>query len=164
MNGTTLKRDRSVGIVCIVLAALIAYGTTDIKAPLNAGDPGPKLFPLIGCAILIICGIAMLLGKKRTKPVRTFLTKQQWKRAGLLFALYILDILLMWIVGFTVSNVVMLFVLCLLFSAGNKKTSRLWAIGRALLYTAILSALLYLAYVVGLDLQLPEGLLWSLFK
>lgn len=160
-----LHRDHIIGIVCLVISAFFAISSMGIKAPLNPGDPGARLFPLIGCGILCICGIGMLIKKPDiASEERVFLTKEQWKRALIIFALYILNLLLMWVLGFVIANTVMLMILCLLFTEGRhaeEKKSKI--IIRAIIYTALLSAALYLAYDIALNLPLPDGVLWNLF-
>lgn len=166
MKAQKIHRDHIVGVVCLIISVFFAISSQNIKSSLNPGDPGSKLFPLIGCGVLLVCGIGMLIKKPDVaSESRVLLTKDQWKRAITLFALYILNLLIMWIFGFIVANTVMLLVLCLLFTAGtHAELKKSQIVIRAIIYTVFLSAALYLAYDVALNLQLPEGILWDLFK
>ena len=164
MKTPRLHKDRIVGIACLVISLFFGVASTTIRTTLNPGDPGPKLFPIIGCVILFICGLCLLVKKIDTGEEKVFLTKHQWKRALILFGLYIATFLLLWLFGFIAALVVMLFVLCILFSYnGDAKESWKKQLIRAAIYSVVLSALLYLAYDVALDMSLPKGIVWALF-
>ena len=160
---TSNKKDRILGICGVLLSAWIVYITSGLNFPINRGDPGPKLFPYIGAAIILICSIFLII--KPGKDGKTFLSKSQWKSAGIIFGLYLLFCLLLWLVGFMIAVPIMLFILTYLFQAQSRpddpKKKRLL---RSLIYAVIAGALIYVAYVIGLQAKLPTGLLFNLFK
>ena len=149
-------KNKVLGIGAILLAAWEAWMTMGLKpSMIAAGDPGPKVFPMISAALFLICGIAILFQKE--KPgARTFLTREQWKRLITLFVILIGYALLMLAAGFLISTVVVLFVVCTLF-AGSKQPP-LWI---RILYAVVLAfAVSYL--LNGLfQIPLPEGLLFE---
>lgn len=161
MKRKLLGKDFIVGLICIGVSIFFGCASMFIRASLNSGDPGPKLFPLIGCAILFVCGVGMLL-RKPADGGGQFLTKTQWKRAGLLFGLYILNFLLLWLFGFIIATVAMLFILCVVFTARDyARQNRKKIVLRSLVYALLLGAAVYLIYAIALDTQLPAGIVWG---
>ena len=160
---TSNKKDRILGICSVLLSAWIIYITTKLNFPTNKGDPGPKLFPFIGAFIILICGIILLI--KPGKDGKTFLNKSQWKSAAIIFGVYLLFCVLLWLVGFMIAVPVMLFILTLMFQAQSRPEDPVKKrVIRSLIYAIIAGALIYVAYVIGLQAKLPTGLLFKLFK
>ena len=53
-----MTRDRGTGIVAVLLGIYVFFYTNTIPNPTSAGDSaGPRVFPYITAAILVICGI-----------------------------------------------------------------------------------------------------------
>ena len=164
MKNYKLSKDRVAGIACLAISIFFGINTRSIRSPLNPGDPGGKLFPLIGCVILFICGIAMLVRKDESSG-KEFLSKSQWKRALILFLIYILIYVSMWLLGTIITAFLTLFVLCLLFSPEAKEgQSKLARIIKSVVYAALVTVAIYLIYVVALKMQLPKGLIMNLFR
>ena len=73
-----INKTYIVGIICILFAAWIIWSTGDISEKLVSGEPGPRLFPYISAAGIIICSILTMIfdapkdAKREKKP---FLTK-----------------------------------------------------------------------------------------
>ena len=157
------KKDFGLGVFCVLLACVITAMTMQLKPSLYEGDPGPRMFPMIGSVLLAVCGIAMMI--KQGEPGKAFLTATQWKEAGKLFSVYILFVLLFWAFGFVVAVPVILFIVTFLLSglsakdAGIKKRLLM-----AFIFAVICSVVLYLAYVVGLGAQMPKGELLKMLK
>lgn len=155
------KKDFGLGLFCILLAIGIAILTMQLKPSLYEGDPGPRMFPMFASVILAVCGIGLLVTQEKEQGA--FLTKAQWKSAGKLFSLYIAFVLLLWLFGFIIAVPVVLFVLTFVLSRLSVKDAPL---KKRLLMSAVFGivggAVLYLAYVVGLDAQMPKGLIFKL--
>ena len=96
------KKDLGLGAFCIVFAAIIAYLSMQLKATGYEGDPGPKMFPLIGSVIMAVCGIALIIAPE--KEAKVFLTKEQWKAAFGLFGMYVGFALMFWLFGFIIAE------------------------------------------------------------
>ena len=163
MKNHKLSKDKIAGIACLVISIFFGINTRSIRSPLNPGDPGGKLFPLIGCGILLICGIAMLVRKSEDDD-RVFLTKHQWKRALILFLIYVLIYICMWLLGTMITAFLTLFVLCMLFAPAKEGQKPAVRIIKSVIYAAIVTVAIYLIYVVALRMQLPKGLIMDLFK
>ena len=190
------KKDFGLGVFCILFAALITYLSLHLKATAYKGDPGPKMFPLIGAVIMAVCGIALILAPE--KEEKRFLTWTQWKAAFGLFGMYVGLALMLWLFGFKIAVPVVLFIVTLMLSklsvkdaAGKTRAKSSNGFTRAaaraakaiygffgklgiknetvqrrvlisLIYGIVGGVVLYLAYVVGLKTQMPEGLLFEL--
>ena len=157
------KKDLGLGVFCVLAAAFIAYMSFQLRATGYEGDPGPKMFPLIGSVILAICGIGLIVHPSGES--RQFMTLEQWKSAFALFGIYVGFAVLLWLLGFSVAVPVILFITCYLLSGQSlKDATRKARLLRSLIFAVICGALLYLAYIVGLGAKLPTGFLWTLFK
>ena len=157
------KKDFGLGVFCILFAALIIYLSMHLKGSGYAGDPGPKLFPIIGSVIMAVCGIALIIAPE--KDARTFLSWAQWKAAFGLFGMYVGLALMLWLFGFMIAVPIALFIITFMLSKLSVKDA---TVGHRLLISLIFGvvggAVLYLAYVVGLKAQMPAGLLFELLK
>jgi len=157
------KKDFGLGVFCVVLAAWIAYMTMQLKPSLYEGDPGPRMFPMIGSVLIAVCGIALII--KQGEPGKAFLTAAQWKAAGKLFAVYILFVLLFWAFGFVIAVPVILFIITYMLSGLSAKDKTIKSrLIMSLIFAVLAGVVLYLAYVVGLDAKMPKGFLFQLLK
>jgi hypothetical protein len=157
------KKDFGLGVFCILFAAVIIYLSLQLKATGYEGDPGPKMFPIIGSVIMAVCGIALIVAPEKNQKV--FLTKTQWKAAGALFGMYVLFALLLWLFGFLVAVPVMLFIITFMLSKLSVKDATVkHRLLISLIYGVVGGAVLYLAYVVGLKASMPTGVLIELLK
>ena len=66
------KKELGLGAFCIVFAAIIAYLSMQLKATGYEGDPGPKMFPLIGSVIMAVCGIALIIAPEKHLDITTY--------------------------------------------------------------------------------------------
>ena len=158
-----LKKDSVIGIVTLLVSAWIIWMTTRLPGTSYEGDPGPKMFPMIGGVLIAICGLLLVI--KPGEKSERFLTKEQWKKCGIIFGTYVLFLLLMYVFGWTVGMPITLFVLTFILSsvsmpdASIKKriiTSLIWAV--------CCGAGIYVAYKVGLKARVPKGLLDKFYK
>lgn len=157
------KKDFSLGIFCILFAAWIAFMTMQLKVSLYEGDPGPRMFPMIGSVIMALCGIGLLV--KQDAPKGAFLTKKQWVSAAKMFSVYLAFVLLLWLLGFVIAVPVTLFVITLMLSRLSAKEATLkHRIVISLIFAIVGGAALYLAYIVGLDARMPSGLVFKLLS
>ena len=155
------KKDFGLGVICVLLAVWVTTMTLQLKPSLYEGDPGPRMFPMIGSVILAICGICLIV--KQDAPGKVFLTPAQWKAAGKLFCVYIAFVLLFWLFGFMVAVPVILFVITFMLSGLSIKDASIKKrLILSLIFGIVGGAVLYLAYVVGLGAQMPKGFLIKL--
>ena len=155
------KKDFALGVFCILFAALIIYLSLQLKSTAYKGDPGPKMFPIIGSVIMAVCGIALIVAPE--KEEKRFLTWKQWKAAFGLFGMYVGLALLLWFFGFMVAVPVVLFIITFMLSKLSVKDASVkHRLIISIIYGVVGGAVLYLAYIVGLRTQMPTGLLWRL--
>ena len=149
-----MHRDRIVGIISVVLGAAVAFLTTTRVAASNMpGDPGPRIFPYISAAILMLCGLLLAI-KKPTKEAAPFLQGKQIWRFLLIVSVIAVYVLLLWAIGFVVPTFAAVVVLCMMF--GKDEKVPIW---KAVLYAAIVTGIIYVAFTVLLHLRLPVGAL-----
>ena len=153
-------RDRILSIVLLVISAFFAIMANDQKASNLKGDPGPKVFPWIGCAILALCAIYLFINPKADGK-KMQLSKEEWKRLGLMMGMYLFIVLGTVYFGIMYTLPVALFCISYLFSKSSKpELPKKKRIIQTLIYTVCLSAALYLIYVVALDVRLKPGKLF----
>jgi hypothetical protein len=155
-----VKKDKFIGAVSLLLGIVTLIATYKIKVSptvASSGEPGPRLFPYIAGAILVLCGIGLLVQKSaESEP---FLTKEQTKRLWTLFALFILYCVGLNFLGFVISTPIMLFITMTLFAGENKL--KLWA---KLLYSVGITAVIYLLFVVLFKTNIPSGTLIQMLR
>ena len=157
------KKDFGLGVFCIVVAALIIYMSLQLKATGYEGDPGPKMFPIIGSVIMAVCGIALIIAPE--KEQKAFLTWKQWKAAFGLFGMYVALALLLWLLGFMFAVPIVLFIITFMLSKLSVKDASVkHRLLISLIYGVVGGAVLYLAYIIGLKAQMPTGVLIELLK
>lgn len=156
-----INKDRVLSICLLAICAFFFVNIQNLKLSQYAGDPGPKMFPMIGIIVCVLCAVWLFI-KPDTSEKKPVLTRAQLKSALVLLAIYGLIVLLMWLVGYTATVPIILFILCCLFSkATHPDISVKKMLLRSLIFTVIVSAALYLVYVVVLSTQLPKGILWK---
>ena len=161
MNKKFFCRDRVLAIVLLVISAFFALQANMLEASNLQNDPGPKVFPWIGCAILTICAIILFL-KPGPNGKKMNLSKDEWKRLGIIMGLYLLIVFGTLLFGITATLPVVLFIISYLFSKSSRPDMPIKKrLITTLIYTVCLSAALYLIYVVALDVRLQPGLLFK---
>lgn len=149
-----MHRDRIVGIITTVLGALVAFGTSQLADSNMPGDPGPKVFPFIAAGILTLCGLILLI-RKPAQEAKPFLNgKEEVQRFVSIILVIAAYILLMWLFGFLLPTLVIVALLCFMFAEG--KNIPKW---QPIVYSIIVTGVLYVAFVYMLKLRLPVGTL-----
>ena len=162
MNAKT--KDRVLGLILLLISLFFFIFTMQQEAPRFEGDPGPKMFPLIGCALTGVCGILTLVHPEK-KEGKQYLSKDEVKRAAKLFGLYAAFLVLLWALGFMITAPLLLFLISVLFSYESRPDDPMGKrLLRSAIYAIIVGGALYALYVVVLQTQLPTGALWKLFK
>ncbi|MBQ1311734.1 MAG: tripartite tricarboxylate transporter TctB family protein [Blautia sp.] len=157
------KKNRLLGFISLGLSVWIAYMSFQLKATAYQGDPGPKMFPLIGAFILAVCGIALIVfpGKKE----KGFLTKEQWFSCAKLFSMYVLLIVLLYLFGFLGAVPVMLFIITFMLSKlslTDKSTGQRFV--TSLIFGIVGGIVLYLLYVKLLGAKMPVGVIMKMLQ
>ncbi len=156
-------KNRILGFISLGIALWVTYMSMGLKATAYQGDPGPRMFPLIGAVIMAVCGIVMIVAPGQKEKV--FLTKEQWKSCAKLFSMYLLLVLLLYLGGFLAAVPVMLFIITYMLSGlsltDKTKKQRLVT---SLIFGIVGGIVLYLMYVKLLDAKMPEGILMSMLR
>lgn len=148
-------KNKVLGVSVILIAIVELVMTLQlVPAFVAAGDPGPKVFPMISVLLFFVCGIAVYFQKEDSN--KAFLSREQWKRLGLLFMLLVAYTLVMFIFGFIPSTMIMLFVLCTLF-AGDTKV----ALPIRITYGVVLSLFIWYLLERVFMVPLPAGILFE---
>jgi hypothetical protein len=157
-----LNKSIITGFLCILFAIWIIMETGTVNSNLISNEPGPRLFPYISAAGIIICSVLSMIfdGKKErnsTKEVKPYLDKMGWKRLLLIFAeLLVFGIGIEWL-GFLLTSIIMMIVLIWTLK-GDKKINTVFAVSLSF----GLSALVYFGFTKGFVIPLPTGHLWEM--
>lgn len=151
-----MTKNLTTGIFAVILGLVYLAGTYNI--PLNeAGDSvGPRSFPLLNAALVIICGLALIVNDLRSKDRKpfswAFITEGDvWLRilvtmtAGIIFGL-VLDFL-----GYLIAMFLFMIVVTSLINVGRHKQN--------VLISVLFSVISFLSFALILKLSLPRGLL-----
>lgn len=152
-----LKRDQITGAVLVLVGIVVAVMVSRFRVPFSVSYPGPKALPMIAVVGFIVCGAGIFVGSTRNKneePV--FLLKEGNLRLACSFALLALYILAMKFVGYLIATPVITYLFTTLYAKGSNTTLK----GR-ILYTVILTLVIYVIYVFAFGLGLPTGELFG---
>lgn len=154
-----MKKDKKIGVSMLILGAFLLAATLMIKIPassINIGEPGPRLFPMIGTLLILVSSIGLLVQK--AEPAAPFMNREQTKRLVFLAGLFVLYAAALYLAGFMIATPIMLFVSMTMF-AGKKKLP-LWI---KLVYCIAITAAIYFVFYKVLALGLPKGLIRKLW-
>ena len=150
-----MTKDRLLGIIALIVAALIAVLTMLTVDPTIRiqGDPGARIFPY-GIALLLVLTGLRLVTRRGEGEWEVFLSRQQWGKLLELFAVMCGYVFLVWLLGFNIATFFLLFVVSSMFSRGQKVP--LW---HRLLYSLVMAAAIYVVFHFGLKVFLPTGII-----
>ena len=153
-------KDRWLGLALILVSAFFVWQSLLLKKSNLFKDPGSKLFPLIGCGILILCGIWLLI-KPGPDGKRMKMNAEEKKRFFTILAIYIFAVLGAWLLGILITLPIVLFIVSYLFSKSSRPDMPLGKrILTTVIYTVIVSVAIYFIYVVALEVTVRPGL-WT---
>ncbi len=157
MTSKFIHKDRVLGLIMLALTGFFGFHTMRLPESVVQGDPGPKVFPYIGCFLMGVIGISYLF--KKHPDTAKEIDREELKRLVLLFSLYVLFFVVLWLFGYLVAIPVATFLISMLFSReANIKTRNV------VIYTVLVTLGIYIAYVVALGSSLPKGIFWNLFR
>lgn len=157
-----INRTYLMGIVCLALAAFIAWQTTTIPTRLVSNEPGPKMFPYLSAAGIAVMSILSMVfdGKKeKGKESKPYLDKTGWKRLALIMGECLLFCVGMQLIGFWLTAMLGMFVFILTLK-GDKKINMVFAI----VLSVALASLCYFGFTKGFNIPLPEGAVWKMLN
>ncbi len=148
-----LKRDQITGIALIIFGVIIAILVNQFSVPFSANYPGPKALPMIAVAGFVICGFGIFWESTKSKKEETvFLVKEGWIKILVSIGLLALYILGMKYLGYLIATPIICYTLTTLYAKGYKTSLK----GR-LIYTILLTLIIYVVYVYAFGLNVPSG-------
>lgn len=111
-----MKRDRATGLIAAILGIVVAIYAYFLPKSGIEGDIGPAIFPYIAAAMLIVCGIILVVRKQDGDSAPFLPETVQKKRFLLMTVVYVLYGILLWAVGFLIATPIACFVLCAMMS------------------------------------------------
>ncbi|MFV0244429.1 MAG: tripartite tricarboxylate transporter TctB family protein [Qingshengfaniella sp.] len=160
-----MTKDRMLGLALIGLGAIGIAGAWRIQAMTFNNDPGPRLFPIFACSILILSGLTMLPGRRRpaappqdTAAPRTGTgnsPEAQARRGRAISAVLILYGIGLWLLGYTTATLAMVFALYWLIAGPERRQ-----LGVGILFSLIATGAMWVLFAKGLNAFLPRGILF----
>lgn len=144
-------------------AGLIAFGMAGIWASMQItartfnDDPGPKLFPMIGFTILILCGLGMMLVSKPAPEPETSPEERraEFLRGSTMAGLFFLYSLGLWLIGFYFATPLAVYAFYHVIAGPNRRI--FW---RGLIYAGVVTGAVHLIFSMFLNTFLPVGSLF----
>ena len=155
--------DVLVGIVLDLGAAVLFIASFGIKSMVKM-SPGPAFFPRLGAVLLFLLGLGIikegiyaskLCQKDGRSKEELKETRNGYLRMVLNSLLLLIYILLLKPVGFLLATPFYMFIQMWLLAPVNKRKPVLFAA-----ISIVTSVITYYAFVYGLNLMLPAGILW----
>lgn len=153
-----LKKDTITGIVGLLASIFFLVMIQNIRQPAKLLEPGPRLMPYVGVALIAISSIALIIKgiKESASPDKPYFPKGGVKKLTISYLILVLYAIAMSFLGFLVTTPFATFVL-IYDLKGNTKVKPL----TAALISILVTAGLYLMFVYGFQVKLPVG---SLFR
>ena len=151
-----MTKDRVTGLISIALGIAVAILTSQLPASNMANDVGPRAFPYITSAVLILSGIGIVVKKPvESKP---FFKNgaESVKRFIAIWVVLIVYVIGLNFLGFIVPSIAVLFVMCMMFGKDPEHGVNISPV-KALIFAVVMTAVLYVAFAVVLRLRLPVG-------
>ncbi|WP_417208508.1 tripartite tricarboxylate transporter TctB family protein [Antarctobacter sp.] len=149
-------------------AGLIAFGIAGIAATMQISvrtfndDPGPQLFPIFGFAIMIVCGLGILLNAFRTAPdaspdapIEASPDAASLSRGVVMFGLLVVYSLALWLVGFYVATPLSVYGFFHVIAGRERRVP--W---RGAVYALAVTGGVHLLFATFLGTLLPRGIVF----
>lgn len=151
-----MTKNMQSGLLAVILGLAYLAGTFAIPMYETGDSIGPRSFPFLIAAIVLICGVALIFHDLRAKERKPFswgfaAQRAVWLRIaatiifGILFGL-VLDTL-----GYLIAMFLFMIIITELINVGRHKQN--------LIISVLFSLISFLSFAVILKLSLPRGLL-----
>lgn len=154
------NRDRRVSVLVFIFAIVWLVMAKDIRGIFGldgSADPGPRLFPYIIGILLVVTSIGKFLTCNQEDESGFYENYKGWLKAGAVFVLLFIYCWLFPILGFAITTFAGGIASVLLLK-GDKKVS--WY--GPVLFSGILTGVMYVLFVKVLNVMMPTGSLWKL--
>ena len=148
-----MNTERPLGVMLIALGGAGIAVASQISVRTFNADPGPKLFPIFACTILVICGLGLILS--RPEAVRHPRDPDALWRGLTMAGLLGGYALALWLVGFHLAS--FLGVLAMYWVIAGPER-RVWWQGA--IYAAAVTLGVHLLFATLLNAFLPRGILF----
>ncbi len=150
-----INRTYIMGIVCLILAAFIAWQTTMIPERLVSNEPGPKLFPFISAGGIAVFAVLSMIFDGPKDDGKTYLDKSGWIRMAVIMVEAVLFCVAMQFIGFWFTAMIGMFVFIWTLK-GEKKINVIFAV----ILSIALGSICYFGFTRGFHIPLPSGSIW----
>lgn len=147
-------KDRIAGILFAVFGVVVTLMATQIRIQPNLSEPGPRLFPYIAGIGMAVCGVGIALTEKG-KHDEPYLTKEGWKRLGVVSFVLVLYYFGLEYLGFLIATPVFTFAIILILASGIKLSKVVTAV-----IALATTGGLYLLFQKAFMIFLPSGKLF----
>ncbi|WFE76705.1 tripartite tricarboxylate transporter TctB family protein [Roseinatronobacter sp. S2] len=144
--------DRLLGVGLVLLGSAGILNAMQISVRTFNDDPGPKLFPILACGILVICGIGMIL-TRNPDAQKLHIPKDVLTRGLTMAALLGAYAMALWLAGFYVATLVMGYAFYHVIAGPQRR--HFW---RGLIFVILMTGAVHMVFAVGLNAYLPRGL------
>lgn len=157
-----MNRTYLMGAVFIVLALWVMWQTSMVPQKLVSNEPGPRLFPYISAAGMIIMSVLSIIvdGRKESEENKEgaapYLDATGWKRLGMIMAECLVFCIAMNGIGFWITSMAGMLVFILTLRA-EKKINLIFAV----ILSIALGSICYFGFTRGFHIPLPKGTLWT---
>ncbi|WP_323021529.1 tripartite tricarboxylate transporter TctB family protein [Pararhodobacter sp.] len=148
-----MNTDRPLGAGLLALGVAGIAVASQITVRTFNDDPGPKLFPIFACAILVICGLGLILTKPADEGRK--MDPEAMIRGLTMAGLLLFYALALWLVGFYLASLSAVFGLYWIIAGPQR---RVW--WRGLIYAAAVTGSVHLLFHTALNAFLPRGILF----
>ena len=152
-----MAKDRVTGIIAVMLGIVVVILTSRLPNSNMANDIGPRAFPYITSGILILTGVTIFF-KKPSGEAKPFFKHGALsvKRFIAIWVVLILYVAAMNFFGFPIPTVAVLMTMCLMFGKDPEHGVNIKPV-QAVIYSVIVTVVLYVVFTVVLHLRLPIG-------
>ncbi len=147
-----LNYSKLFSALCLLAVVVLFFQTGAIRDLASSSDPGARLLPYIGEALLAICALIVLVSKGESE---SFLDKAGWIRLAIVLGCMLLYALGLNYLGFLISTPVAVVVFVYLLKEDEKVSPVITA-----LLVVILTVGLYFLFTKGFSIFLPKGKLF----
>lgn len=152
-----VSKNQLTGALFILFGILGAFWASRIAVKTNlatAGDVGPRCFPYMACAGIILCGVG-IIATCRDDSATSFLSGEELQKACRLIAVLVIYLIAVKYIGFLISTPFVLFVLIHMLKGTNKT-----ALPVSIIFSAAFPCIIYYIFVNLLKIMLPKGVLF----
>ena len=156
MTKNPITKDTITGVFSVVLGIAYLVGTLNIRVMDAADEVGPRTFPYLIAATVIICGVLLLMKEFANKERKAFsfefiADRGVWVRIALCMASGIIYGLALDGLGYVIATVIFMFVVGSLINVGRHLQN--------LIIAVVFSLFTFVAFALILKLSMPRGLL-----